>query len=39
MATIYYLAAIGVLAVIGIIWGSVKLHRMNQEVPSQAQQS
>lgn len=35
MATIYYLAAIGVLAFIGIIWGSIKLHKMGQETPSQ----
>ena len=35
MAAIYYLAAIGVLAIIGIVWGSIKLHKMEQDVPTQ----
>ena len=37
MATIYYLTAIGILAIIGIVWGSIKLHKMEQDAPPQAQ--
>lgn len=30
MAVIYYLVATGILAIIGIIWGSIKLHNMKE---------
>lgn len=31
MATIYFLAAFGVVALCGIVWGGIKLHQMESQ--------
>ncbi len=31
IALLCYLGAFGIIAIIGIVWGAVKLHRMEQQ--------
>lgn len=36
MALLCYLAVFGVIAIVGIVWGAVKLHNMEQDGATQS---